>query len=238
MQPDEILHIRNLTLGYGSGPILSGVDMTVRPSEFWCWIGANGSGKTTLLRGILGLLDPQRGELALSPRLNGRARLGYVPQRCQLNPSLPTTVREFVGLGFVESDVPRSERAEALAWALRQVDLGELMDQSYWSLSGGQRQRALVARALVRRPDLLVLDEPTEGLDVTTQNALLETLRTLHQERGLTLLVVTHRLEIAARFASHVAFFASGGVTAGPRAEVLQRPDVANSFQHVELVGT
>jgi ABC-type Mn2+/Zn2+ transport system ATPase subunit len=228
---DEALFAaRGLALGYGEAPVLRDVELTVRPGEFWCWIGPNGSGKSTLVRGFLGLLRPLAGELTIAARLADGARIGYVPQRSELSDALPTTVRELVELGLVRSAVARAERGEAARWALERVGLTGLEQRSFWSLSGGQRQRALVARALVRRPELLVLDEPTEGLDVATNDALLETLDALHREAGLTLLVVTHRLEIARERADHVALFVGGCVIAGPRDAVLSSAEAERAF--------
>jgi ABC-type Mn2+/Zn2+ transport system ATPase subunit len=217
VEDEALLAAHGLSLGYGESPVLRDVELSVRRGEYWGWIGPNGSGKSTLLRGFLGLLRPLAGELRVAARLANGARIGYVPQRSELSDALPTTVRELVELGLVRSAVPRAERAEAVRWALERVGLAGMESRSVWSLSGGQRQRALLARALVRRPELLVLDEPTEGLDVATNDALLETLGALHREARLTLIVVTHRLEIARERADHVALFADGRVIAGLR---------------------
>jgi ABC-type Mn2+/Zn2+ transport system ATPase subunit len=224
---EPILRARGLTLGYGRRTVLAGVDFAVRAGEFWFLMGPNGTGKSTLLKAILGLLPPRSGALERRVR---RERLGFVPQRCEPNPSLSTTVREFVSLGLVGSLAPPGERRERLAWALDGVGLGGLERADYGSLSGGQRQRALVARALVRRPDMLVLDEPTEGLDVGTEDALLRTLADLNRAESLALLFVTHRLAIASRYATHVAVFHGGTVVAGPRARVLAALDVRRIF--------
>jgi zinc transport system ATP-binding protein len=218
---DALIATHDLALGYGGEAVVEGVSLAIRPGEFWCLIGPNGCGKSTLLRGLLGLLAPARGTIEIASRLGRGARIGYVPQRSEPSNALPTTVRELVTLGLVHSHVPRAERAAAVAAALAEVGIAELAARSFWSLSGGQRQRALLARALVRRPELLVLDEPTEGLDVATQQALLATLDRLHQSGRLALVVVTHRHEIARERADHVALFDDGRVVAGPRAEVL-----------------
>jgi len=227
---EALLEARGVALGYGEAPVIRDVTLAVRPGEFWCWIGPNGSGKSTLLRGFLGLLRPLAGELVLAERLTDHARIGYVPQRSELSDSLPLTVRELVELGLVRSRVARRDRADAVRWALERVGLAGMERRSVWSLSGGQRQRALLARALVRRPELLVLDEPTEGLDVATNDALLETLDALHREAGLTLVVVTHRLEIARQRADHVALFVDGRVLAGARDAILGSPEAAQAL--------
>jgi zinc transport system ATP-binding protein len=219
---DPLFVARDLAFGYGGRAVLSAVDMTVREGEFWFLLGRNGSGKTTLLRGILGLLSPLSGTIERRSGREAREQLGFVPQRCEINPALPTTVREFVSLGCVGIRASRSERSANLRWALERTDLEGLARADYWALSGGQRQRALVARALVRRPRVLVLDEPTEGFDLRTEEGLLRTLADLHRERGTTILFVTHKLSVAERHASHVALFDRGSVVAGPRAEVLR----------------
>jgi ABC-type Mn2+/Zn2+ transport system ATPase subunit len=209
--------------------VLSDVDLEIRRGEFWFLIGPNGSGKTTLVRALLGLLPPRAGVLERHPEWTARERLGFVPQSCDINPTLPTTVREFVSLGFVRSGIPGPERPAVLRDALALVGLAGRERASYWSLSGGQRQRALVARALVRRPRLVVLDEPTEWLDVASEDVLLRTLVELHRT-GLTLLFVTHKLGLAARHATHVALFDAGRVRAGPRAAVLDPREVDRVF--------
>jgi ABC-type Mn2+/Zn2+ transport system ATPase subunit len=176
---------------------------------------------------VLGLLPPLAGRLERDPERASVARIGFVPQRCELSPSLPTTVREFVTLGRV--GLPRAHGGE-LAEALARTGLAGLEERSYWALSGGQRQRALVARALVRRPALLILDEPTEGLDPPTEDAFLDVVDALQREQGVTVLFVTHRLAVAAQRASHVALVDAGTVFAGPREEMLRRPELRRAF--------
>ncbi|NOT54724.1 MAG: metal ABC transporter ATP-binding protein [Deltaproteobacteria bacterium] len=210
-----------LTLAYGDHTVLTNVSFTVHPGEFWVLLGHNGGGKSTLLRAILGLLPPRSGVLWLHPELASRARTGFVPQRCDLTPTLPTTVREFVLLGLVGLRVPRRQEQERLTWALEKMGLAGLATRSYWALSGGQRQRALVARALVRRPTFLVLDEPTNNLDTPTEDALLQLLVALNQEAQQTIMLVTHNLSLAHRYATHVAFVHGGQVLSGPRDQVL-----------------
>ena len=232
-EPEVLVRASGLELGYGAAPVVRDVDLEIRRGEFWFLIGPNGSGKTTLLRGLLGLLPVAAGTLERDAVRTAPARLGFVPQHCDINPTLPTTVREFVSLGFVNSRITPSERAAALAAALARVGLEGREAMGYWALSGGQRQRALVARALVRRPELSILDEPTEWLDVATESSLLRTLEALNRE-GMTLLLVTHKLELAARFATHVALFSAGRVRAGPRVDVLV-PDAIEAVFGVRL---
>jgi len=225
----SVIDARGLSLGYGGRTVLARVEWTVQHGEYWFLLGPNGSGKTTLLRGVLGLLAPLAGSLRRDPAAASLEHTGFVPQRSRTNPTLPTTIREFVGLGAV--GLPRAARdSVSLDWALAQVGLAGLAKRDLRALSGGQRQRALVARALVRRPRLLVLDEPTEGLDVASEESFLETIDELHRTERLTLLFVTHKLRIAARYATHVALFAQGGVRAGPRDAILLPGDLERAF--------
>ena len=171
-----VLQTQAVSLGYGRKTVLRDVDLTIGAGEFWCFLGQNGVGKTTLLRALLGLLQPQAGQLRFHPELGRRERMGFVPQRCDLNPTLPITVREFTLLGLVGIRASRTQQGQRLAWALEKTSLSGMADKAYWSLSGGQRQRVLVARALVRRPALLILDEPTNNLDLAMEDAFLQTL--------------------------------------------------------------
>jgi ABC-type Mn2+/Zn2+ transport system ATPase subunit len=225
-----VLSTSGLTLAYGRRTVLEDVTLEVRRGEFWFFVGPNGSGKTTLLKAILGVLEPRAGALSLDPVLAPRERIGFVPQRCDLNPTLPTTVREFVLLGLVGLRVHRSDEQQRLAWALAKVGLAAMDSHSYWALSGGQRQRALVARTLIRRPSLLILDEATTGLDVATTEEFLHTVTELNRSDGLTILFVTHDLTLATRHATHVALFAGGRVTAGLGRDVLSRENLQRAY--------
>jgi ABC-type Mn2+/Zn2+ transport system ATPase subunit len=209
---EPLVRVAGLDLAYGADHVLRGVTLEVREGEFWFLLGGNGSGKTTFLRALLGIVPPRAGTIALGAALHGRQGIGFVPQHCAINPALPTTVREFVSLGLVGLSVPRGERAARLEDALERVGLAALLSRDYWSLSGGQRQRALVARALVREPALLILDEPMNHLDPDAEETLLRDLLGLHRGRRLALLLVTHDVAMAERHATHVATFGGGKV--------------------------
>jgi zinc transport system ATP-binding protein len=228
---EVVLEARDLALAYDGGKrVLEHVALSVRAGDFWFLLGPNGSGKTTLLHAILGLVPPAAGELRLHPALGARERIGFVPQRCDLNPALPTTVREFVLLGTVGVRATRREEAARLEWALAHAGLAGMARQSYWALSGGQRQRALVARALVRRPSVLILDEPTSHLDPGVEETLLQLLAELNREERLTILVVTHHIRAAALHATHVGLIRDRTVVAGERDRILDRATVERLF--------
>jgi ABC-type Mn2+/Zn2+ transport system ATPase subunit len=231
MQPAEVLvKTTGLSLGYAQRTVLHDINLEVRAGEFWCCLGLNGAGKTTLLQALLGAHRPQQGALWLHPHVAGRERVGFVPQQCVLNPTLATTVREFVLLGTVGTPQRRQERHTHLHWALTRVGLEGMAHHDYWSLSGGQQQRALVARALIRRPRLLLLDEPTSGFDPPTTEAFLHCLATLNRGEGVTLFCVTHDLTLVVRYATHLVLLASGMAMAGPIQKVLTRHTLATVY--------
>jgi zinc transport system ATP-binding protein len=227
---DVIVRARGLSAGYGSELVLRHVELEIRSGEFWALLGGNGTGKTTFLRVLFGLLPVASGELWLDPVRLPRERIGFVPQHSEWKGTLPTTVREFVSLGLVGTSVSRGEARERLAWALDRVELGALDRRSLAALSGGQRQRALVARALVRRPTLLVLDEPTSGLDYPLEEAFYKTLAELNRSESVTILLVTHEIDFAHRYATHAALFRDGHVIAGRSAEMLAADRLAHTF--------
>jgi ABC-type Mn2+/Zn2+ transport system ATPase subunit len=189
------------TVAYPQLVALEAVSFSLGRGEFLGVIGPNGSGKTTLLRAILGLVAPSPGSvtvLGASGRqiARVRARIGYVPQRRQIDPKFPITVFDAALMGcYGQLGVGRSptaehrRRAEA---ALASVGLGDARDHVAGHLSGGQQQRLLIARALASEPEILLLDEPTSAVDVATRSAIVELVRSLHRDRGLTTLYVTH----------------------------------------------
>ncbi|GBD24944.1 putative siderophore transport system ATP-binding protein YusV [bacterium HR30] len=232
-----LLSAVGVSVGYHGDAVLREVNLTIHRGEFWFFLGGNGAGKTTLVRALLGLLPLIAGRIDTYPNGPLFTRTGFVPQRCDLNPSLPTTVREFVTLGLVGLRVSRAERVRRLGWALDTVGLAGLEQRSYWALSGGQRQRCLIARALIREPHLLLLDEPTTGLDPQAEHALFETLRRLHQSEGRTIVVVTHDIGLALRYGTHAAFFDGATVEAGPIEAILTRERLQHAFGPTATTG-
>lgn len=201
MSAAAVLALRAATVAYDGRPALSGVDLTVRPGEVVAVLGANGSGKTTLVRAALGLTPLTAGtaELFGSPLAEFRQwrRVGYVPQHGTQAGGVPATVHEVVSSGRLPlmSRWRRASRADrdAVDGALAAVDLTDRSRDSLATLSGGQQQRVLIARALVCDPELLVLDEPTSGVDLPSQQSLADALSAL-VGRGLTVVLVAHEL--------------------------------------------
>ena len=227
---DLVLSIESLSVFYGKRPILKNVNLQVGIGDFWFFLGPNGVGKTTLLKVLLGMLIPAQGKAFLNPEYASRKLIGFVPQRCDLNPTLSTTVSEFVLLGLAGLKTHSKERPERLLWALEKMNLAEMKGKDYWSLSGGQRQRALVARALIRRPKLLIADEPTKDLDLNATRALMDCLNDLNRKERLTVLFVTHDLTLAAKYCTHTALFLHGRVQTGVCQSVLNPKDLEEAY--------
>ena len=222
---DVLVRTRAAAVGHSGVPLVRGVDLEVRAGEFWVVLGPNGAGKSTFLSTVLGLVPPVAGLVELDAGRAPRARVGFVPQRCEVATTVPTTVREFVLLGTVGTRATARERDERLAWALEHAGLVGHERHDFATLSGGQRQRALLARALVRRPCLLVLDEPATHLDVEAERRLLALLGHLHVVDGVAILMVTHDVGAALDVATHVALFRDGRVETGLRADMRGRLD-------------
>jgi zinc transport system ATP-binding protein len=207
------VELEDVDFTYGEVRVLEGINLTVEPGDFLGIIGPNGSGKTTLLRVMLGLAEPERGRV----RLFGHApaafrqwgRLGYVPQRATLDPALPATVQEVVATGLVPAlglfgRVGPAQRAR-IAEVLGQVGMAAHAGARIGRLSTGQQQRVLIARALVSNPELLILDEPTGGVDPEAQTSFYALLQHLNRERDVTLILVSHDIGVVAKEVTKLA---------------------------------
>jgi ABC-type Mn2+/Zn2+ transport system ATPase subunit len=239
MTSTPLVSLQGAAVGHGRRAILSGVDLAVAPGDFLALVGPNGGGKTTILKSLLGTL-PLLAGARLAPR---PPRVGYVPQRDLVDPIWPLRAGEVVlmgrtpGLGLLRRPGPADRRAAAAA--LGRVGIAELADLPYGDLSGGQRQRTLIARALATDPELLALDEPTNGMDPAAEAATMEVLRGLHAAGGLTVVMVSHRLDAVAAHARTLAFVDQDRALfrVGPLEEMLQPEPLSALYgQAVELV--
>ncbi len=228
--PVPLIGMEQLRLAYGGRVILNGVNFNIHEGEFWCFLGSNGQGKTTLIKTLLGALTPKYGLIKHRPDVFAKRRVSYVPQRLELNPVLPTSVEEFITSGLVGLKTHSEQRKKRLERVLELMGLKNFHGRNLWQLSGGQRQRALVARALIRDPSLLIVDEPTAGLDLTAAQSVLKVLKDLHTTYKVTIVFVTHELQIAADYGSHIALFRDGQVTAGPKAQVMSSANMTRTF--------
>ncbi len=202
---EPVIVVRSLSVQLDRRPVLDDIDLVVEPRRFEMVIGPNGAGKTTLLKAILGLVRPVKGEVRVfgfdPRRLRHRGRLvGYVPQRPLSDPGFPATVGAVVLMGrYGQIGLVRRPGAEdkaAVKLALERVGLPDLIDRPIGALSGGQSQRIFIARALCAEPRLLLLDEPSIGLDEGAREQFYALLRRLQQELDLTVIMVTHDLSV------------------------------------------
>ena len=229
MNQDWIIRLRGLAAGYRGQPVLRDVDFTLLRGSFTALLGANGSGKSTLLKTILGLLPPIRGQVEF--RHIASPTIGYVPQKEQLDANYPLSALAVVlmsahariAAGFA---VPAGERILARE-CLRATGVEDIAAQRFARLSGGQKQRVLIARAVMTKPDILILDEPTAGVDASATTAILELLTGIHQERHLTILLVTHDFGIVRRHANRVAWLRNGRLTEGDTAALMTPAHIA-----------
>ncbi|WP_409346422.1 metal ABC transporter ATP-binding protein [Paenibacillus sp. MBLB4367] len=200
----HVVTLEDVSFSYEQRPVIDGLNFAVLQRDFVGLVGSNGAGKTTLLRMIVGLVKPDRGQIKLfgEPlnRFKDWERIGYVPQKNAFNPLFPATVHEVVMSGLygrktmfrrmTRSDIKRCDEA------LEVMNISDLSGKRIGQLSGGQQQRVFLARALINNPDLLILDEPTVGIDTETQEGFFHMIRHMHLHHHITFLMVSHDLDM------------------------------------------
>ena len=211
MSGRNVIEAKNLSFGYESTPIFEGVSFSVRPGDFIAIIGSNGAGKSTLLRLILGELTPSSGDLRLLGQgirqFRDWPKIGYLPQNgLGSGAGFPATVQEIVQANLFSRiglmRFPKKEHREKTLHALELVGMKDYAGRKIGELSGGQQQRVLLARVLVNDPEIMLLDEPTNGVDARSVQSFFELLSEYNRETGLTIVMVTHDI---ARAESHVS---------------------------------
>jgi zinc transport system ATP-binding protein len=193
---NPLLSVADLKVAFGNRAVIQDLSFRVDPGDCLAIIGPNGAGKTVLLKALLGLV-PHQGQI----RWSTEARLGYVPQQVAADRQLPLRVQDLLGAKLRTMRLPENELQSACA----QIDLTpEILNATIGTLSGGQFQKALIAFALVGDPNVLLFDEPTASLDELTEGRVYELLHSLQQEKGITVLLVSHDLSVVYRYATKV----------------------------------
>ena len=215
----SLIAIENLSVNYGARTVLNTVSLTVEPGEIVTIVGPNGSGKTSLLRAIIGATEPAAGRITRKPGL----RIGYVPQRLHIDPTLPITVERFMRL----TDAVDRENCSA---ALNTAGVPDLPKRQMSQLSGGQFQRVLLARALVNRPEILLLDEPTQGLDQPGSAAFYRRIDGVRRDTGCAVLMISHELHVVMSASDRVICLTGHICCEGTPAVVTSAPEYQALF--------
>ncbi len=196
----------DLTLGYDSQVIISGLNFTVNKGDYLCIVGENGSGKTTLMKTLLGLMKPLGGQIVAGDGLAAN-EIGYLPQQTVVQKDFPASVREIVLSGCQGRSGMRpfynKEEKDLARQNMERMGIEDLADHCYRDLSGGQQQRVLLARALCATRKVLLLDEPVAGLDPTVTAQMYELIADLNRE-GITIIMISHDISAAVKYASHI----------------------------------
>jgi zinc transport system ATP-binding protein len=213
-EANELVRVENVTFSYNTIPVLEDITFSIYRGDFLSVIGPNGSGKTTLVKIILGLLRPSRGTVSIMGRpvaeFRDWSRVGYVPQKAtHIDPFFPASVREVVAMARLStrsaSPAVQHDTEAEVTEALKKVAMESARNAPIGSLSGGQQQRVMIARALVTSPELLLLDEPTTGVDSETQSLFYEMLHELNESQKITIVLITHDIGMVNRHVNKVA---------------------------------
>jgi len=211
---ENIIEVRNVSFSYGERRVLENINLTIHRGDYLALIGGNGSGKSTLIKIILHLLEADSGTVFLFGEslktFSDWWKIGYVPQNAtNFQANFPVTVRQVVEMGrFGRRGLfrsPKEEDMQEVEKALRQVDMWEYRDRLVGGLSGGQQQRVFIARALAGKPELILLDEPTVGVEKEVREEFYRLIRKLNEDLDLTVVLVTHDVESVAHEAMHIA---------------------------------
>ena len=235
-QTTDILAFEHADLGYGRRTVLADLNLVLNRGDFLGIVGPNGTGKTTVLKAMLGILKPLSGQL----RRDSGARFGYVPQRQFIDEVYPLTVMDVALMGRYPllSIFGRASRRDKdfVIECLRHVGIVDLAGRAYRELSGGQKQRTLIARALAGEPQVLILDEPTNDMDIGSEHAIMELLKHLHDKDGITIVMVSHLLNIVANYAKKLALIDGGLRMVGKTEDVMSAKNLSDIYEASVIV--
>jgi ABC-type Mn2+/Zn2+ transport system ATPase subunit len=234
----SLIEFNNVTLGYSNHVILENINFAIHEGDFFGIVGPNGSGKTTLLKTILGVLKPLQGKVLFGGEQEAEKReglsLGYVPQHSEVDQIFPLSVLDIVLMGRFKKLGPWKKPGkldqEIALKSLAHVGIAHLASRIFQELSGGQKQRTLIARALAGEPQILVLDEPTSGMDLTAEKNMMELIKILHDQDRLSIIMATHNLNLVANYAEKIAIIHQG-IVMGRTEEVLSDENLSKVYQ-------
>ena len=209
-----MITVNDLTMKFGNTTIFDRLNFQIDQGDFLAIVGVNGVGKTTLIKTILGQLKPSTGSVEKDSAL----KIGYVPQFRNLDSEYPLTVEDFIGLNFTGWKLPwlsKQERSR-VQQVIKQLELVKIAKRPLGRASGGEKQKAYLAQALVAEPNLLILDESTASLDPTTKEELLQVVKRLNQQLGLTIIFISHDMELVNKYPNKYLWLRSSGYSYGP----------------------
>ncbi len=206
MKKSIFIEVKGISKFFGDVAVLDDVSFEIERGEMVALIGPNGSGKTTLARIIMGLVQPSSGEVFIDGKIPERVRrnIAYVPQRFIFDRAIPITVEEFMEFALVVARVPLRQRKLLIVERLKDVGMNGKSGALVSTLSGGQLQRVMIARALLNKKELLVLDEPGAGIDIEGQATIYELIREINEKYGTTCIMISHELDVVYRYATNV----------------------------------
>jgi zinc/manganese transport system ATP-binding protein len=231
----EVL-IKDVSVHLGGQQILNHLSFTMQPGEFLGIIGPNGAGKTTLFRVLLGMIFPQNGEVLFRDNhhqpIVPSSIIGYVPQSRQIDPETPMTAWDFILMGLPHKYRPwtTSKDRHIVEEAMKLTDSWHLAKKSVGKCSGGERQRIFLAQALVRNPQILLLDEPTSNLDPGAQELMASVVDRVCRERGVSVMFISHDINLIARYAHRILYLTPGHYAVGTVEEVMQPEVLSNLY--------
>jgi len=240
---DEVLTVDRVSVAFPGRSVLQDVSFTLAAGEFCGLIGSNGSGKTTLLRTILGFQKPSAGRIAIAQPagFGGRTAIGYVPQKTTLDPDIPLRARDLVALGLdghrLGLPLPSRRRRDLVEEMLHAVDAESFADQRIGNLSGGQQQRVLIAHALIRRPRLLLLDEPLANLDIRSVTEIVALLHRLSTQHRIAVLLSAHDMNPLLSMMDRIVYLAHGRAASGSTEEVVRTEVLSRLYgYHIDVI--
>ncbi len=222
-----LVECKDLKIGYDGKAVCEDIDFTLEAGDYLCIVGENGSGKSTLMKTLLGLASPISGKIELAGDIR-RGGIGYLPQQTGAQKDFPATVYEIVSSGCPSLVLSRKDKA-SIVENMQKLGIADLAKKCYRELSGGQQQRVLLARALCAARGLMVLDEPASGLDPIAAEEMYSTVEKLNSEGGVSVIMISHDIRSALRYASHILHIGHGRSFFGT-AEQYTESEVCKAF--------